>query len=124
MVFFPLRGEPLKTSAMTSINYSDWNRIIYYVSNVYRETLRLKPGDASFLGERICHAAVSISVKMNCISPGSHPESIYPILSSVSVLETYLQLAKEYGILKNVPALESELEEIRDTLCRLVEKED
>jgi hypothetical protein len=44
---------------------------------------------------------------------------IYPLISAVSVLEAYLQLAKQYGLLKDTRLLNGELDEVKRILERL-----
>ncbi len=108
---------------METRNYQDWNRLVYYVSDVYRATKKFKPGEQLYLGEKIRKTVVSVSVGLNDmprILEQSDFAGIYPVISAISVLETYLQLAKTYGFLKDVSVLGENLAEIKEILYRLL----
>jgi four helix bundle protein len=108
---------------METQNYQDWNRLVYYVSDVYSATKKFKPGEQLFLAEKIRKSAVSVSVGLNDM-PRLVEESdfarIYPIISAISVLETYLQLAKTYGFLKDISVLGENLTEVKEILYRIL----
>ena len=104
-------------------NYQDWNRLVYYVSDVYNATKKFKPGEQLFLAEKIRRTAVTVSVGLNSM-PKLVEESnfarIYPVISAISVLETYLQLAKTHGFLKDVSVLGKNLADVKDILYRIL----
>ena len=104
--------------------YTDWNRVMYYISDIYRATKRFKTGDPAVLGDKIRTTAVSISAGLNAISTGQGPcneTTVYSMISSVSVLETYLQLARQYGLLKDNRLLNGELLELKRILGRMAD---
>ncbi len=106
---------------MEKISFNDWNSLVYLVSDVYGATKRLKAGNSGILCDKIRKTAVSITVRANETSPQSNNvdlSKIYPIISSISVLETYLQLAKRQKILRNIKSLEEKLREVKDLLHR------
>ncbi len=107
---------------METLKYTERNRIMYYVSDVYRATRRFRPGDPAALAGRIRTAAVSISAGLNVLSlegPENNTEKIYAVISAVSVLETYLQLARQYRLLKDDSLLNGELAELKRMLMRM-----
>ncbi len=100
--------------------YQNWNKLVYYVSEVYAATNKFKAGDAKNLSDKIRKTAISITADFN--RPGEIEKSkIYPILSSVSVLETYLQLAKKYKFLKDTSVLDDKLTELKGALNQMLE---
>jgi len=100
--------------------YQNWNRLVYYVSDVYAATNKFKAGKAKDLSAKIRKTAISITSDFN--RPQEIDKSrIYPILSSVSVLETYLQMAKKYKFLKDTSVLDYKLEELKRTLNKMLE---
>ncbi|MCF8378862.1 MAG: hypothetical protein K9H49_04745 [Bacteroidales bacterium] len=100
--------------------YQNWNRLVYYVSDVYAATSKFKTGKAKDLSQKIRKTAVSITVDLN--RPQEIEKSkIYPLLSSVSVLETYLQLAKKYKFLKDTSVLDYKLKELKTILNQMLE---
>lgn len=114
---------------MQKENYNAWNQLVYYVSDVYTATKRFRAGRSGNLGREIRRTAISLSVKMNNLPQFNTPSDekskadmskVYPILSSISVLETYLQLAKKYNFLKDTSVLDEKLKEVKDQLYRLL----
>jgi four helix bundle protein len=104
-------------------NSHEWNKIVYYVSDVYKATKRFKAGEAERLGNKIRRSAISLSVAMNDLSINNKQGNftkLYPLLSSISVLETYLQLAKKQGFLKDTDVLNEKLSEIKISLQRII----
>lgn len=108
---------------METKNYCDWNILVFYVSDVYGATKRFKAGNPAELGNKIRKTAVSLSASVNSM-PVALKETdfgrIYPILSSISVLETYLQLAKKQKLLKETSVLDEKLEEVKRALYRIL----
>jgi four helix bundle protein len=109
---------------MEKENYDHWNQLVYYVSHVYSATKKFKPGRPGELGEKIRRTAVSLTAGINGL-PRLREENpdvsrIYPIISSISVLETYLQIAKEHKLLKDTRELDAELVEVKEALYRLL----
>ena len=110
---------------METQHYQDWNRLVYYVSDVYSATKKFKPGEQLFLGERIRKTAITVSVGLNDMPrlvEKSDFARIYPVISAISVLETYLQLAKTYGFLKDVSVLGKNLSDVKDILYRIMDE--
>jgi four helix bundle protein len=111
---------------MKKENYYHWNQLVYYVSNIYSATKKFKAGDASGLGEKIRRTVISLSAGVNNLPelPQEKPDisKVYPILSSISVLETYLQMAKNNKILKDTSVLDEKLDEVKETLYRMLGK--
>ncbi len=109
---------------MDSIKYIDWNRVVYFVSDIYRLTQRFRPGDPAFLRDKIRSTAVNVTAGLNGISEAGNgmntDDRIYSVISSVSVLETYLQLARQYGLLKDNSLLNGELQELKRILSGLL----
>ena len=105
---------------MEKQNYADWNQLFYYVSHVYNATKKFKAGEPRVLSEKIRRSAVSLSADMNLFreeqSSGAKLCRVYSILSSISVLETYLQLAKHYKLLKDTSVLDEKLDEVKEVL--------
>lgn len=109
---------------MQKENYAHWNQLVYYVSNVYSATKKFKPGKPGELGEKIRRTVISISSGVNEFQEQQKEDRdlsrIYPILSSISVLETYLQMAKNYKFLKDTSVLDEKLDEVKDVLYKLL----
>lgn len=109
---------------MKKENYYHWNQLVYYVSNVYAATKKFKAGESSELGEKIRSTAISISADVNDFQKQElkKPDlsKVYPILSSISVLETYLQMAKKNKILKDTSVLDEKLGEVKEVLNRML----
>lgn len=100
--------------------FQDWNKLVYYVSDVYSATNKFKAGKPKELGDKIRKTAISITADFN--SPQEKDRTqIYPILSSISVLETYLHLARKYKFLKDTSLLDEKLVEVKDALYRMLE---
>ncbi len=97
-----------------------WNQLVYYVSNVYSATSKFKPGEPSMLGEKIRRSAISLTAGVNILNENHNQDAgfdkIYPVLSTVSVLETYLQLAKDYNILNDTSLLDEKLNMLKRVL--------
>ncbi len=102
-------------------NYlQNWNRLVYYVSDVYSATNKFKAGKPKELGDKIRKTAISITADFN--DPREIDRTrIYPILSSISVLETYLHLARKYKFLKDTSLLDDKLDEVKVALNRMLE---
>lgn len=100
--------------------YQNWNKLVYYVSDVYTATNKFKAGSAKDLSDKIRKTVISITADLN--RPQKIEKSkIYPILSTVSVLETYLQLAKKYKFLKDTSVLDNKLTELKGVLNQMLE---
>lgn len=101
----------------------DWNRLVYVVSEVFARTHKLKTGPSLELGNRIRKAAIGISSSVNAL-PGILEESdfakVYLILSAISVLEVYLEIAKKNRFLRNTEELDKRLSEVKRVLDRLI----
>ena len=86
-----------------------------------------KPGAQYELGEKIRRTAISISADINDFgdSGGFYQDEtkVYLVLSSFSVLETYLQLAKQYKLLKDTNVLDDKLERVRGEVYGLLSKQ-
>ena len=112
---------------MDSLNFTEWNSLVYLVSDIYGATKRFKVGEAGIFACQIRKSAVSLSALMNTTSPSELRKEdfskIYPILSSIYVLETYLQLARRNRYIKNTDALEEKLNEVKDDLLKLLAQE-
>jgi four helix bundle protein len=114
----------IKLFNMNTVNSHEWNKIVYYVSDVYRATKCFKAGNAERLGNKIRQSAISLSVAMNDLSFNDKKGDfarLYPLLSSISVLETYLQLAKKHGFLKDTEVLDEKLSEIKVSLQQIIQ---
>lgn len=107
---------------MESTKPENWNSLVYFVSEVYLATQNFKSGQQSELGDKIRKSAVSLTATLNegIRMPDTDFSSIYPILSSISVLETYLELAKKYRFLRDTSRLEESLQEVKDLLFRVL----
>ena len=109
---------------MEKTNYIPWSRLVYYVSSVYRVTGKFKPGIQHGLGERIRRTAVTISADVNGIGAGAagnaEKSQLYLILSTLSVLETYLQIAKQHKLIKDTRVLDEELAEVREGILNVL----
>lgn len=128
MLFFPLRVESLKPFIMEKQHYNNWNQLGYYVSHVYNATQKFKAGEPKALCEKIRRSAISLTAGVNILNEkpehDANEDKIYPVLSSISVLETYLQLAKDYKLLKDTSVLDEKLDEVKRQLHELLgEKE-
>ena len=127
MRVFNINRQNLKLFIMEIHNYASWNQLVYYVSSVYHATRKFKPGEPGQLQEKIRRTAISLSVDFNTCYPDDDFQGgkarIYPILSSISVLETYLQLAKKYKLLKDTSVLDEKLAEVKEILNRYLEEE-
>lgn len=111
---------------MKTENSHEWSSIVYYVSDVYRATKRFKAGEAERLGNKIRQSAVSLSVAMNDLLSENKEKDLtrfYPLISSLSVLETYLHLAKRHGFLKDYSQLNEKLSEIKASLQKVLQSE-
>jgi len=109
---------------MKNEQIQDWNQLVYYVSSIYSATKKFKAGAPGELREKIRRTAISISAHVNTFQKSRQVKpdlsKVYPILSSISVLETYLQLAKNYRFLKDTSVLDDQLEEVKVILYRLL----
>ena len=109
---------------MEKQHYNHWNHLVYYVSNVYTATSKFNPGEPGMLGEKIRRSAISLSSGVNILNEDYKQDQdidkIYPVLSEISVLETYLQLAKDHKILKDTSLLDEKLDEVKRVLHGLV----
>ena len=109
-------------------NYRHLNQLLYYVSDIYRATKKFRFGEKDLLGKRIRRTAINISASMNNIEPQKSEmikyTDIYPILSAVSVLETYLLIAREHKLLKDTSILNEKLDEVKDILYKYMDNDD
>lgn len=112
---------------MEKQNYDQWNHLVYYVSQVYTATKKFKAGKPGELGEKIRRTAVSLSAGVNSFQENQNQKQepdllkIYPILSSINVLETYLLLAKSQKFLKDTSVLNEKLNEVKKELYGLLD---
>lgn len=107
---------------MHTENYMNWSRVYYLVSDVYKVTRRFQPGEQDVLGHRIRRTAIYLSSAVNTFPVSSRPDAgkeICNILSAISVLESYLQLARKYGLMDDTSGLDHKLGEVREQLCLL-----
>ncbi len=105
---------------MDKAYFQNWNKLVYYVSDVYSVTNKFKIEKSKDLGDKIRKTAISITADLNGPREADRTR-IYPILSSISVLETYLQLAKKYKLLKDTSLLDDKLDEVKLALNRMLE---
>ncbi len=101
----------------------DWNRLIYVVSEVYVRTHRLKTGPSRELGDRLRKTAIGISSSVNTLPKKlgrTDFTKVYPILSAISVLEVYLEMARKNRMLRNTEDLDERLSEIKNVLNGLI----
>ncbi len=110
---------------MEKENYQNWHQLIYYVSDIYKVTKKFRFGERGKLGSRIRRTAVNISASVNSVHPSQNEyykyTDIYPILSAVSVLETYLLIAKENKLLSDTSVLDNKLDEVKEILYAYLE---
>lgn len=97
--------------------------LLFFVSDIYGATKKFRAGEPAELADRIRKTAVSLSATVNSVpetADTSDFSRIYPILSSISVLETYLQLAKRHRFLKDTAALDEKLSEVKEALYKIL----
>jgi len=111
---------------MEANKLDQWNQLIFYVHHVYRETKRFKPGAQSDLGSRIRSTAIRLSGDINRLNEDDvvdyreKKSKIYPIISAISVLETYLLIARNNKLIKDTELLNGELKSLKEGLMRLL----
>lgn len=111
---------------MEAKKFDQWNQLVFYVHHVYRETKRFKPGVQSDLGGKIRTTAIRLAGDINGLNENEIVDSrdkkskIYPIISAISVLETYLLMARRSKFLKDTALLNGELRRLKEGLMRML----
>ena len=106
-------------------NEYPWNQIVYFVSDIYSLTRKFPAGDTERLGMRMRRAAVAVSAVLN-LTPEKwllqkKHEHLYPLLSSIAILETYLVLAKNQCIGINLDEIDERLQRLKGVVNRMME---
>ena len=103
-----------------------WNRLVYYISDVGGGAPSLDPAFHSFAEPSRERRPVSLSISVNSM-PGIMDKvefhRIYPIISAVSVLETYLIMGQNHGFLNDISDLNERLSELKNVLYSLLNDE-
>ena len=108
-------------------NEYPWNQIVYFVSDVYSITRKFPIGDTENLGMRMRRAAVAVSAAFNFFPAEmlilKKHEHLYPLLSSIAILETYLLLAKNQCLGVNLDGIDENLQKLKGMVVRLMDDE-
>ena len=111
----------------TKENSESWNQIIYFVSDVYSITRKFPVGYPENLGMRMRRAAVAVSAGFNSyqekIILQKKQELLYPLLSSIAILETYLVMAKNQCLGVDLDGIDEKLQKLKEGVKRLIDGE-
>ena len=106
---------------MKKPDLQSWNNAITFVNDVYVLTGHFPGGEPETLSHRIRKASISLSAALNMLNTEYHAEDVrnnyYPVLSHISLLETYILIAGEYFFSREVKLLYQKL----DTLKQMIE---
>jgi four helix bundle protein len=115
----------MKTNYRLMENQHHWNSMYYLVSEVYRSTGRIYSRDPENLTRRIRQTAISVSAAINespASGTASATDKLCPVLSALSVLETYLELARKHGMIKEPRDLFQQILAIKRQLNSIMEE--
>ncbi len=107
-------------------DYYAWSRILYFVSDVYSVTKRFPVGESELFSKKIRGVAVSVSVALNSIpknvSLRDERQMLFSVLSSISVLETYLLMSEKFCKFCDIREIDEKLQEVKKLVNALLEK--
>lgn len=108
---------------MKKTELQSWNNAITFVNDVYALTSHFPVGESEILRNRIRKASISLSVALNNLnteySKEYAPGNFYPVLSYISLLETYILIAGEHFINRDIKLLYQKLHSLKTKIENL-----